>query len=132
MPVFGQLKEARHRWFGHAVNETYGSGAGPTRDIHREEAAIYFMQTDATTPNLTLRLPYDVRNYRLGLFTTVVNNNKSGGGQSVDIIDKASTALTTLAPGSSCMIVLTDNGTAAGTWLILTTTGSQNGRTALS
>lgn len=132
MPVFGQLREARHRWFGHAVNETVGSGAGPTRDIHREEASIYFMQTDATTPNLTLRLPYDVRNYALGMFVVVVNNDKSGGGQSIDIVDGSDNALATLAAGSSCQIILTDASTADGTWLILTTTGSQNGRTPLS
>jgi len=129
MPVFGQKREAKERWFGHAVKESVAGGPGGTRRLNREEAAVYFIATDATGPILTAQLPKDVRNERLGLYVTLVCDPL---GQSIDIDDTDGTNLDTLAAGSSAMIVLTDNSTAAGTWLILKNTGNHNGRTKLS
>jgi len=116
-----QARTHGERWFGGGKSQLYQTGGANEREVHREEfGSLWFTVHDGA---LTLKLPYDVRNYTTGQYGLTVWNNPAST-QNILIVDGDSGAITngTVTPGQSAMILLEANESAAGSWHALVRT----------
>lgn len=123
-----QATTAAQRYWGRATSELIAGGV--TKLLHPERFFVYHFTI--TGSDLTVKMPYDVRNYQPGVFLLLMN---STGSLTRDLLvrDNGGTAVpgaATVASGESAIIVLRDNSTAVGTWqALLKTSGADLLRT---
>ena len=102
-------------WFGGFVDEP--SSMSADRYLHPLEARTYKLNPDGTLWKAIL--PYDVRNWELGWYFTIWNVGTS------DFLPVVTRDLVTvslpngqLLKGTIGYVVLTDNSTAQGSWIM--------------
>lgn len=115
-----RIKYPHVQQYGDAVYlNNWNTDTSSTRLIHPEEARSILVRITAGTPNLVLRLPYDVRVFRqVGLMFHIFNHPNSTKFVEIRDVASALVANSTLANGQCAMIHLESNATAAGTWRI--------------
>lgn len=120
--MVGRQEQARlhgDRYFGGVTSATLTRPAGAfvSRTFHPEEARAYYITVDGSASGFARMVPpADARPLTLGGPHATIWNSASSAGD-LYVVDSASSTLAQLPPGNSVQIYLTDNSTAAGTWI---------------
>lgn len=116
-------------WFGGVAVDAVDTSVEAARLLNPMEARFYRLEVTAGPTVLGAVLPYDVRNWRVGVmyFHIAV---ASASTKSVVLVDFSLTPVTggTIAAGQDGQVWLSDNSTALGTWLVRVETGGARAR----